>query len=29
MCVDGDILDTRIWKNYETNIIFIFFFMWI
>ena len=22
MCVDGDILDSRMWKNYETNIFF-------
>ena len=26
MCVDGDILDSRIWENYETNMFFIFFF---
>ena len=25
MCVDGVIFDSRIWNNYETNIIFIFF----
>ena len=25
MCMDGDILDSGIWKNYETNIFFIFF----
>ena len=24
MYVDGDVLDSRIWKNYETNIFFIF-----
>ena len=24
MCMDGDILDSRIWKNYETNIFFTF-----
>ena len=24
MCVDGDILDSRIWKNYETNVFFLF-----
>ena len=23
MCVDGNILDSRIWKNYETNMFFI------
>ena len=28
MCMDGDILDSRIWENYETNMFFIFF-MWI
>ena len=22
MCVYGDILDSRIWKNYETNMFF-------
>ena len=26
MCVDGDILDSRIWENYDTNI-FSFFFI--
>ena len=25
MCVDGDILDSGIWENYETNMFFIFF----
>ena len=25
MYVYGDILDSRIWKNYETNIFFMFF----
>ena len=24
MCVDGDILDSRIWENYEINMFFIF-----
>ena len=24
MCVYSDILDSRIWKNYETNMFFIF-----
>ena len=28
MCVYSDILDSRIWKNYETNLFFIFF-IWI
>ena len=27
MCVDGDILDSRILKNYETNIFFHIFDM--
>ena len=25
MCVYGDILDSRIWKNYETNMFFYIF----
>ena len=27
MCIDDDILDLRTWKNYETNIFFIFFYV--
>ena len=27
MCVDGDNLDSRIWKNYEINMFFLFFYM--
>ena len=27
MCVDGDIFDSRIWNNYETNMFFIFFYV--
>ena len=27
MCVYGDILDSKIWKNYETNVFFHIFDM--
>ena len=27
MYVDGDILDSRIWENYETNMFSIFFYV--
>ena len=26
MCVDGDNLDSRIWKNYEINMFFLFWY---
>ena len=25
MCMDGDILDLKVWGNYKTNMFFIFF----
>ena len=28
MCVDGDNLDSKIWKNYETNIYIYFSYFW-
>ena len=26
MCVNGDILDSKIWENYETNMFFFLYF---